>query len=158
MPDKTKNLGLTIWNDTDYVDFEEINDNFKKLDNASISKESGIATASYTGGLSASANWYYKKYTDGTIEMSAHLQYTNLKCNAGDSSPYYSGTSTISFPFQFSNIYDVQMHLSSNTMGWISDITGESILDCIMFRLLNTQKENENEYKQVFVSVKGVLA
>ena len=50
------------------------------------------------------------------------------------------------------------MHLSSNTMGWISDITGESILDCIMFRLLNTQKENENEYKQVFVSVKGVLA
>ena len=59
MPDKTKNLGLTIWNDTDYVDFEEINDNFKKLDNSSICKESGIATASYTGGLSASKNSYF---------------------------------------------------------------------------------------------------
>ena len=50
------------------------------------------------------------------------------------------------------------MHLVSNTMGWISDITGETVLDNIRFRLMNMRKETEEEYKQIFVSVKGVLA
>lgn len=157
MPDKTKNLRLNTWLETDYLDVEEINENFKILDVLSICKETGIATASYTGGVAASAEWYYKKYTDNTVEMSARLYYTNLKCNGGTEAPYHSGTSTISFPFQFTKIYDVQMHLASNTIGWISDITGETVIDNITFRLMNTQKETEETYKQIFVSVKGVL-
>ena len=158
MPDKTPNLGLNTWLETEYLDVDEINENFKKLDAISICKETGIATANYTGGVAATADWYYKKYADGTVEMSARLYYTNLKCNGGTEAPYYSGDSSVSFPFKFNKIYDVQMHLVSNTMGWISDITGETVLDNIRFRLMNMRKETEEDYKQVFVSVKGVLA
>lgn len=158
MADKTPNLGLNTWLETDYFDVNEINENFIKLDALSICKETGIATASYTGGVSASTEWYYKKYTDNTVEMSTRLYYTNLKCNGGDAAPYYSSSSTISFPFQFTKIYDVQMHLSSDTTGWISDITGETVIDNITFRLMNMKKETEEKYKQIFVSVKGVLA
>lgn len=157
MPDKTKNLGLNTWLETDYVDVDEINENFKKLDTLSLCIETGIKTASYTGGVAGSAEWYYKKYTDNTIEMSARLYYTNLKCNGGTEAPYYSGVSTISFPFQFSKVYDVQMHLASNTIGWLCNVTGETVIDNITFKLMNMQLETEEEYKQVFVTVKGVL-
>ena len=62
------------------------------------------------------------------------------------------------FPFSFSSVYDVQMHLASNTIGWVSDITGKSVLDYVMFRVMGTAYESENVYKQVFITVKGVLA
>lgn len=157
MADKTPNLGLNTWLETDYFDVDEINENFIKLDALSICTETGIKTASYTGGVAGSAEWYYKKYTDNTVEMSARLYYTNLKCNSGDAAPYYSGSSSISFPFKFSKVYDVQMHLASNTKGWICDTTGETVLDNISFILMNMLKEESEVYKQVFVSVKGVL-
>ena len=50
------------------------------------------------------------------------------------------------------------MHLASNTIGWVSDITGKSVLDYVMFRVMGTEYESENVYKQVFITVKGVLA
>lgn len=157
MPDKTKNLGLNTWLETDYLDVDELNYNFSKLDTLSLCIETGIKTASYTGGVAGSAEWYYKKYTDNTVEMSTKLYYTNLKCNDGTEAPYYSGVSTISFPFQFTKVYEVQMHLASNTIGWIADITGKTVIDNITFKFMNMQKEDSETYKQVFVSVKGVL-
>lgn len=158
MPNTTKNLGLTTFLENDVVDFEYINANFEKIDDLVVGVESGTKTANYSGGSSGVATWRYKKYSDNTIEMSAKLEFTNIKCNGGDTSPYYSGTSTVYFPFQLSRVYDVQMHLASNTFGWVSNITGRSVLDSVMFRLLALTKEEDYEYKQVFINVKGVIA
>lgn len=158
MPNLTENLGLTTWLENDIVDFDQLNANFEKLDSMVMCIESGTKTASYSGGSDSVATWHYKKYSDKSIEMCAKLNFVNLKCNGGTGSPYYSGDSTVYFPFTFSEIYDVQMHLASNTIGWISDITQKSVLDFLRFRIMATEYESTNVYKQVFVSLKGVLA
>lgn len=157
MPDKTAKNGFNIFLENDPVDWELINENFEKLDDMSLCYESGSKTAAYTGGTSANTTWQYKKYRDGTIEMSTKIEFDNLKCNGGTSSPYYSGTSKVDFPFTMSAVYDVQMHLASNTIGWVSDITGKSVLDYVRFRVMGTALETTNIYKQVFINVKGVL-
>lgn len=158
MPNTTENLGLNIWLENEVVDFEEINENFKKLDTMIMCVESGTKTANYTGGSDSVATWRYKKYSDKSIEMWTKLQFTNLKCNGGTSSPYYSKESKIYFPFTLSSVNDVQMHLASNTIGWVSDITGQSVLDNVRFRVMSTAYESTTLYKQIFINVKGVLA
>ena len=159
MPKTTPNLGLKTWLENDVVDFEQINENFEKIDSMVMCIESGAKTAGYTGGSNGTTTWRYKKYSDGTVEMSAKMEFTNLKCNGGgeEGSPYYSGTSTVLFPFAFSTVYDVQMHLASNTFGWVSDITGHSVVDQVIFRAFSLYEETEEAYKQVFINVKGVL-
>lgn len=157
MSSKTSNLGLTIWNDADPVNFEEINANFKKIDALINCIESGTVTSTYTGGSFDTIDWYYKKYSDGSVDINGVAYYTKLKCNGGSEAPYYSDTSTVNFPFEFSRIYNVQMHLASNTFGWISNITGQTISDSIMLRAYKMQIETNEEYKQVFINVKGIL-
>lgn len=158
MPNTSSNLGLNVFLENDVVDFEDLNTNFEKLDTMIMCTESGTKTANYTGGTSSVATWRYKKYSDGTIEMSAKMGFDNLKCNGGDTSPYYSGSSKVYFPFSLSAVYDVQMHLASNTIGWVSDITGRSVLDYVMFRVMSTAYESDYEYKQIFINVKGVIS
>ena len=158
MPNTTTNLGLNTWFESEVVDFEQINANFEKLDTMVMCLESGTKTANYTGGSDSVATWRYRKYSDKTVDLWAKLNFTNLRCNGGSGSPYYSGDSKIYFPFALSAVTDVQMHLASNTIGWVSDITGQSVLDNVRFRLLATEYESQPLYKQVFISVKGVLA
>lgn len=157
MPNKTKNLGLNTWLESEVVDFEQVNENFETLDAMPMCIESGTKTANYTGGVSGTTVWRYKKYSDKTIEMSTKMEFTNIKCNGGDVSPYYSGISEVHFPFTLSSVYCVQMHLASNTFGWVTNITGSSVLDLVKFRILNPTKEEEGTYKQVFITVKGVM-
>lgn len=157
MADQTAKNKFNIFLENDVVDFEQINENFKKLDAMNLCIESGTKTASYTGGVIGTATWRYKKFADGTIEMSTKLEFDNIKCNGGSSSPYYSGTLTVNFPFSLADLYDIQMHLASNTIGWVSDITGKSVLNYVMFRVMSTSYESENTYKQIFINVKGVL-
>lgn len=155
---KTDRIKLNIWLENEPVNFEEINDNFKAIDALPFCIESGTKVGSYTGGSSSANTWYYKKYSDGTIEMSTKLEFTNLKCNGGRESPYYSGVSNVTFPFSLKQVYDVQMHLASNTIGWVSDITGRSVFDSVSFRVAAVKMESEGTYKQVFINVKGVLS
>ena len=49
------------------------------------------------------------------------------------------------------------MHLASNTIGWVSDITGKSVLDSVMFRVMAMEYEDDYIYKQVYITVKGVI-
>lgn len=157
MPNQTSNLKLNTWLENEAVDFSEVNANFETLDKLVSCVESGTTTSNYSGGSDSVAKWRYKKYSDGTVEMSAKLGFTNLKCNGGTKSPYYSGSSTVYFPFTLSEVYDVQMHLASNTIGWVSDITGKSVLDSVMFRVMATENESTEKYKQIFIQVKGVM-
>lgn len=89
--------------------------------------------------------------------MSTKLEFTNIKCNGGSKAPYYSGSSAVQFTFSMSEVYDVQMHLASNTIGWVSDITGKSVLDSVMFRVMTMEYEDDYIYKQVYITVKGVI-
>ena len=155
MPNQTANMEFTTFLENDVVDWEKINENFEKLDNVVLCIESGTKTASYSGGTSGNATWHYKKYSDGSIEMYAKMEFDNIKCNGGSSSPYYSGTSTVNFPFALTAVYDVQMHLASNTIGWVSDITGKSVIDLVSFRVMSTAYESTFIYKQIFINVKG---
>ena len=157
MPNQTQNLKLNTWLENEPVDFEQVNDNFRKIDGLVSCVESGTIESSYSGGSSAMATWRYKKYSDGTVEMSTKINFTNLKCNGGSSAPYYSGTSTLFFPFQLNQVYDVQMHLASNTIGWVSNITDRSILDYVMFRVMAMELETTDKYKRIFINVKGVF-
>ena len=50
------------------------------------------------------------------------------------------------------------MHLASNTIGWIADITNKTVLDSVTFKVATAYKENDLVYKQIFLNVKGVLA
>lgn len=154
----TPKLGLNIWLENEAVNFEEINANFTKIDSLVNCIESGTATASFSGGTTSTVTWRYKKYSDGTIDMSAKLEFTNVKCNGGSKAPYYSGNSDVYFPFNLSSIYDVQMHLASNTVGWVSDITSKSVLNKVSFKIMSMDYESSQVYKQVFINVKGVLA
>ncbi len=158
MPNKTTNLGLNVFLENEVVDFEQINNNFETIDKQIYCVESGTITSNYTGGSSSVAVWRYKKYSDGTVEMSTKIEFTNLKCNGGNSAPYYSGDSTLYFPFTLSEVYDVHMHLASNTIGWVSDTTGYSINDFVIFKIMSMSLEEDYIYKQVFINVKGVLA
>ena len=155
MSTKTSNLGLTIWNDTDPVDFEEINSNFQTIDRLVSCIESGIVTTSYNGETTTDVNWYYKKYSDGVTEACAILLCNTLTCNTGTAAPYASAVSTINFPFTFSTIYNIQMNLVSETTGWIANTSVS--LDRATFKVCNIVQETEATYKQVCVSVKGKI-
>lgn len=156
MPNTTTNLGLNTWLENEVVNFEEVNQNFEKLDTMVMCIESGTKTSSYSGSSDGVTTWRYKKYSDGTIDMSAKLNFTNLKCNGGSAIPYYSVDSKVYFPFSLSEVYDVQMHMASNTIGWVSNITDRSILGYAMFRVMSMKLETTDEYKQIFINVKGV--
>ena len=158
MPNKSSNLGLNTWLENEVVNFEEINQNFNIIDGLTSCIETGTKTASYSGGVSGVATWYYRKYSDKSIDMWAKLEFDNLKCNGGTSSPYYSGDSKIMFPFTMSRVSNVQMHLASNTFGWVSNITGRSVLDSVSFRVIGLEYESTTEYKQIFIEVKGAIA
>ena len=155
---QTKNIKLNTWLENEPVNFEEINENFEKIDALPMCIESGIKLGTYTGGTQNSNSWRYRIYSDGTVDMSTKLIFDNLKCNNGSSAPYYSGDSKVTFPFNLKEIYDVQMHLSSSTIGWISDVSDKTALDSVTFRVATVYKEEDLVYKQVFVNVKGVLA
>ena len=156
---KSSNLGFNIFLETDAVDFEDLNENWRKLDAMTLCVESGIKTAAYDNGMASVAKWYYKKYSDGTLEMSAKLDFTssNMQCNTGTAAPYTSGTSNVYFPFEFKSIYDVQMHLASSSKCRIVNTTSEAIQNTIKFMLESNDKENTEVYKQVFITVKGVV-
>ena len=155
---KTEKLKLNIWLESEPVNFEEMNANFEKIDSLPFCIESGTKVGTYTGGITSTNTWRYKKYSDGSIEMFTKLEFDNLKCNGGSQAPYYSDSSKVVFPFALKGVYDIQMHLASNTIGWVSDITGKSVIDHVLFRVAAVYKETDLEHKQIFINVKGELA
>lgn len=155
MPNQTSKMGFNTFLENDVVDWELINANFEKLDGMVLCVESGSKTAAYSGGSSGNATWYYNKYSDGTIELYTKIEFDSLKCNGGSSAPYHSTSSKAMFPLTLTSVTDVQMHMASNTVGWISDITGRGVVDYIMFQIMSMSLESTNVYKQVFINVKG---
>lgn len=158
MPNLTTNLGLKTWLEDDTVNFEEINSNFEIIDRVIACKESGTATSQYSGASSGTARWRHKKYVDGTVELNAKIEFSNLTCNVGSSAPYRTNAITLRLPFSFSEIYSVNFQLGSSTIGWVLDTTARNVKDLLTFQIASMTSESSSVYKEVYVSVKGVLS
>ena len=159
MPKLTPKLGLNTWLENEIVNFEEINANFERLDVMPMCVESGTKTASYSGTTSGTTPWYYRKYSDGTIDMFTCVSYTDLICSKGSSAPYYSEDSKVYLPFDIMQFLDVQMHLvTPDTYGWVVDATDKVAFDHVKIRVAsNTYELNSSYDKRVYISIKGVL-
>lgn len=155
MSDLTPNLSFNTFLENEVMDYEKINENFDKLDGYALCIESGEKTAAYSGGASGNAVWRYKKYSDGTIEMYTKIELENLKCNSGASSPYYSSDMKVMLPMNLVNIDYVNMFLTSDTVGYVSDKTGKNVLDYVLFKVISNALESSNIFKRVFIEVKG---
>lgn len=155
MPNTTAKIGFNTFLENDVLDFEKVNENFEKLDKMLLCVESGEKTATYSGDTSGNATWKYRKYSDGSIDFYTKLELSNTKCSNGSSTPYYSGTFKVLFPFQLTSVDDVQMHVSSTSNTWIADVTDRSIVDNVSFNILSSTSESAAVHKTVYISVKG---
>lgn len=157
MANQTSRNKFNIFLENDFVDFEQINENFEKLDAMCLCTESGIKSANYNGATSGSILWRYKKYADKTVDMDVKLEFGNIRCNGGAAAPYYSGQVNVYFPFNLSSVTNIQMHMTSNTVGWVQDVTPKGTLDYVSLKVLGMQYESENIYKEISLNVKGVI-
>lgn len=149
------NMEFNLFLESDVVDFELLNANFEKLDKMVLCTESGEKTANYSGGTTGNTTWKYKKYSDGTIDLYTAMSLDNLKCSQGSQAPYYTSDCKVYFPFTITKIDNVQMHMSSETKGWVCNLTGKDVVDYILFNIMGMESENNYVFKKVFINVKG---
>lgn len=155
MANRTANLKLNTFLESEPVDFSDINNNALQLDGMNICTYGGQKTANYSGGSSTTARWHCKQFVDGSVDMSAKLDFTTLMCNNGTASPYYSTDVQVYFPIIFSEIFDVQCHMASSNAGYVANVTGKDILDHITIRVMSPTNETSNIYKGIYINVKG---
>lgn len=155
MPNLSTNMGFNLFLESDVVDFEQLNANFEKLDKMVLCIESGTKTSSYSGNTTGNATWNYKKYSDGTIDLDTAIGFDTLKCNQGSKAPYYTGNCRVYFPFTITKIDNVQIHMSSETKGWVCNLTGKDVVDYILFNIMGMESESNYVFKKVFINVKG---
>ena len=93
MSSLSSNLGLKLFDESDYVDFEDINNNFELLDTANACKSVDTATSTYTNGSSSVANWYIKRYASSYTECETTLNFASLSASSSSSSYTVGDTS-----------------------------------------------------------------
>ena len=59
------------------------------------------------------------------------------------------------FPFTITKIDNVQFHMSSETKGWVCNLTGKDVVDYILFNIMGMESESNYVFKKVFINVKG---
>lgn len=155
MPNKTSKLKLNTFLENEAVDYTQVNENFEILDKCPICTESGEKTSAYTGASSGNATWYYRKYSDGTVDLYTKIETTALKCSSGASAPYYSDTIKLVLPIELSTIYSTEINSASEYLGWMANVTGKNVNDYILFRAAGAKIESSNAYKCVFIHIKG---
>lgn len=157
----TTKLGLKKPYESDTASINDINANMDIIDNLVHVVSSGTATSTKyeinsdtsSGG---SVTWRYKKYDDGTFSANCKFETTNLYCNAEQGEAYWSGSIKVNLPnIGISSITDCQMHVAGNCMNWVMNITDQSILNSVTYRLASINVEHEHIYKQMFIHIEG---
>lgn len=169
MSTKTTKLKLTLPAESDVASINDINGNMNIIDSLTHVTTSGIASSTITSEYgatpwTATANWNYKKYDDGTFSAYCKIETTDLLCNGASDvgEAYWSGVIKVTFPsIGITGIRDCQMHVSGNCMNWVMNITGKSVLDYVRCRLAGIYNEGtynaqtNNLYKQLFIHIEG---
>lgn len=155
MPNQTAKMQFNTFLENDVVDWELINQNFEKLDDTVLCIESGEKTAAYSGGSSGNAVWYYKIYSDGSLDMYTILDINNLRCSNGGKIPYYSDKVTVNFPFKLNNVNYMNIHVVSDDYVMVSNVTQKTSNDIIVFRLAAMESESNYKARQIYIEIKG---
>lgn len=164
MATKTPNLKLNTWLESDVVNFEEVNENFEVLDGCIMCIASGMTDSSCSGSSDSRPNWNYKKYSNKTIEMDTRIPFANSICSEGvtGTGPYKMINNCIlSLPTNvgtITSITSIQLQLSGeNAYGWAVNLSNKDRIDSIVMNILNSIIETSSSYKEIHVSVKGVI-
>lgn len=105
MPTITPNMGLSLPYESEALDVSILNSNFEKIDGFPYVVESGV-TAAYRSNTNATTaqfkkiDWYYKKWSDGTLEAYAVAPVEGLACNGeqGEDGTWMSGWIRFYYP------------------------------------------------------------
>lgn len=182
MSSKTDNLQMTKWLENDPVNFEEVNENFLKIDNCTSCYERGVVTSSYSGGLNGVGKWVYRKYTGWnlkksdddtlsiikTIEACIVIDASSLPIENEDSdisSIFHSIDLTINLPFDIASLSYINMHLAVDGLyGGVMDKTAydndlSMIGKSLKVQLWSMKKEQPGspKNKKIMINLKGVL-
>ena len=167
MPTTTPKLGLVKPYESDYYDVNTLNANMDTIDNLTHIVASGTATSTRSQVNAWDTNggtvtWYWKKYSDGTLEAYARFIITNLRCNAKqDDGTWYSGYIQVNYPDLGQ---DVIFHRSVSVgcvnavgiMNWAIDTAKYgTVVDATAFTLVSIAEEPSNIEKCIYVGFKG---
>lgn len=173
MPAVTPNMGLTKPYESEYFDVNVLNDNFDKIDSFPYVVESGKTTA-YHSNTNASVaqykkiDWYYKKWSDGTLEAYAVAHISGLRCNdkQNQDGTWRSGYIRFYYPslgqkvIFHRNCFVSQADNTSNQV-WIADVStpgdGSDNANYESVRCITTTQETAASVsdKNFYVSFKG---
>lgn len=170
MPSTTPNMGLTLPYESDNYDISVFNENFTKIDELPYIVEAGTAKAYHSNGNATVANyrqvtWYYKKYSDGTLEAHTVTPWSSWPCNISTTSGVWMSV-FVRFHYPalgqkiiFHRSATVSQTDDTSVGMWASDVScpgeGNDNLSYQSIRLLSLAKEETERYKNVYLSFKA---
>lgn len=161
MAGTTTNYNFHTWNENDYVNWEDINENFETIDDMflCISKSTKSSTYKVGTGADQLVSWECKQYPNNVIEMDCVLSFLSLYSNNGSAPPYYSESVSVNFPsdYNFSQIKNISINMSSDSIGWPVDMSASDDFTKVIFSVLAIAIESTEVNKRVYIKVKGVL-
>lgn len=171
MPNYTPNMGLAKPFESDNFDLELLNSNWDKIDSFPYVVESGQTTAYHSNTNASTAQykkitWYYKKWSDHTLEAHAVAHITGLACNdkQNQDGTWRSGYIRFYYPslgqktIYHRNAFVSQADNNSHT-AWVADVSspgdGSDNASYESVRCVTTQKETNAHDKNFYLSFKA---
>ena len=162
MATQTSKLGFNTWLPSDYMNVSELNENFNKIDTYVMCTKSEIISTTTSNDDQTNTDWFYKEYSDGTIELYAAVRMSKIKCDRSstadvETAPYYSSSIDIHLPKLISEIYSLQITAGGGTMVMCEDTTNLS-RSYVSFSLAKFTKDLVDTAYLIYVDIKGRLS
>lgn len=171
MPEYTANKKYALPYESEPVDINVINENFLKDDAFPFVLASGTVTANRmqpgsTTSVAEKLTWYYKKWSDGTLEAYAVAHVANLACNDSQKQDGTWRSKFLRFIYPSlgqKKIFNRSMCISGADLGssgyWAEDVSspgdGADNASYQTIRCVSTVKETTTKDKNIYVGFKG---
>lgn len=169
MPASTPNMKLSLPYESEALDVSVLNANFTKIDSFPYIVESGETTAYMSNGNAEIAQykkitWYYKKYSDGTLEAHTVAPVTGIPCNMARGNLFVSKYLRFYYPSLGQKIIFNRNCFASNADSdsscvWVQDVSqpgdGSDNVSYESVRLMSATKETTSADKNFYLSFKG---
>lgn len=175
MPEITPNKGYTLPYESEAVDINVLNENFRKDDGFPYVTEAGTVVANRmlpgsTSNVAEKLTWYYKKWSHGIVEAYAVAHITAMICNKDqkEDGTWRSDFFRFNYP-TFNSKLDHIFHRSAwisgaddNSSGyWLEDVStpgdGKDDAQYQSVRGVSTKKETKARDKNVYVGFMATL-
>lgn len=162
MATQTTKLGLNTWLPSDYMNVSELNANFNKIDTYIMCTKSEIISTTTSNDDQTNTDWFYKEYSDGTIELYAAVRMSKIKCDHStttgtETAPYYSSNVVIHLPKQINEINSLQITAGGGAMVMCEDTSNLSV-SYVSFSLAKFTKDTLDTAYLIYVDIKGRLS